>query len=123
MERLRISTPAGFIESVYGAALSREQLSACCDVVFDAAQHDDVAQEILNSAGTELSLLVTTLARKLGFGAAEFCLGVAGGVLLNQPAFRTDMIGKIGIRPERVVDVPCPVAGALVIARRAKLRN
>ena len=123
MNRLRISTPADFIESVYGAALSREQLAACCDVVFEAAKNDDVAQEILNAAGTELSLLVTTLARKLGFELTEFRLGVAGGVLMNQPGFRGDVIRKIGIRPERVVDVPCPVVGALVIARRAKLRN
>ncbi len=123
MERFNISTPAGFIESVYGAALSREQLAACCGVVFEAARNDDVAQQILDAAGTELSEMVTTLARKLGFAAAEFRLGVAGGVLLNQPALRADVIGKIGIRPECVVDVPCPVAGACIIASRSMFTN
>jgi N-acetylglucosamine kinase-like BadF-type ATPase len=123
MERFGILTPAEFIESVYGAALSREQLAAHCDVVFEAAPNDDVARQILNTAGSELAEMVTILARKLGFEAGEYRLGVAGGVLLNQPALRADVIGKIGIRPERVVDVPCPVAGALVMAQRSLLMN
>ncbi|MCP4175429.1 MAG: N-acetylglucosamine kinase [Fuerstiella sp.] len=119
MERFDLSTPAGLIESVYGAALSRQQLALCCEVVFEAAQHDDVAQEILNTAGTELSEMVITLARKLSFTATEYRLGIAGGVLLNQPAFRAAVMGKIGIRPEYVVDVPSPVAGACILASRS----
>ncbi|MEO2026103.1 MAG: BadF/BadG/BcrA/BcrD ATPase family protein [Fuerstiella sp.] len=118
MERFGVRTPAGLIESVYGAALSRQQLAACCTVVFEAAPNDDVAQEVLDTAGTELSEMVTTLAQKLGFESSSFPLGLAGGVLLNQPTFRSDVIGRIGISSDRVVDVPCPVAGALMIASR-----
>ncbi|MCP4782210.1 MAG: N-acetylglucosamine kinase [Fuerstiella sp.] len=123
MERLGALTPMGLIECVYGAALSREQLAACSTVVFDVAPNDDVAQEILNAAGTELSGMVMTLAQQLGFESSEFCLGLAGGVLLNQPRFRSDVIGKIGMRTEGVVDVPCPVAGACMIASRSMIRN
>lgn len=123
MDCLRISTPADFIESVYGAALSREQLAAFSDVVFDAAPNDDVAEEILDAASAELAEMVTTLARKLGLDAHTYRLGVAGGVLMNHSDFRADVIGRIDVLPERVVAVPCPVAGALVIARREKLRN
>ena len=123
MERLGASNPAGLIECVYGAALSRQQLAACSTVVFDAAADDDIARKILNAAGTELSEMVTALAQKLGFESSGFCLGLAGGVLLNQPRFRSDVIGKIGISPDRVVDVPCPVAGALMIARRSRFKN
>ena len=123
MERFGVRTPEGLIESVYGAALSRQQLAECCTVVFQAAPDDHTAREILNTAGTDLSEMVTTLAQKLGFETSEFCLGIAGGVLLHQPTFRLDVIGKIGIGSECVVDVPCPVAGALVIARRSRVEN
>ncbi|MEO2017300.1 MAG: BadF/BadG/BcrA/BcrD ATPase family protein [Fuerstiella sp.] len=123
MERLDASTPAGLIECVYGAALSRQQLAACCTVVFEAASNDDVAREILDAAGTELSEMVATLAQKLGFESSDFCLGLAGGVLLNQPEFRSDVIRRIGISWQCVVDVPRPVAGACIIASRSRIRK
>ena len=108
----------GFIECVYGSAVSRKQISAWVDVVFDTARTDPVAQTILNGASMELAELVTTLAEQLNFPATDFALGVAGGILLNQPEFLSQVIAGIGVRVDRVVSVPCPAAGAVTIAER-----
>jgi N-acetylglucosamine kinase-like BadF-type ATPase len=118
MDRLGVTTPAGFIEGVYGAALSRKQIAACADVVFETALNDDVAQSILNHASLELAETVTTLSQKLGFASTDFVLGLTGGILMHQPGFRSDVIAKVGIRPDHAVNVACPVAGALILAGR-----
>ncbi|MEO1999620.1 MAG: BadF/BadG/BcrA/BcrD ATPase family protein [Planctomycetaceae bacterium] len=117
-EWLGVSSPFELIEWAYGSDRSRQQIAACAEVVFATAPNDAVAQRILDEASSDLAEMVTTLSRKSGFQTTEFKLGLAGGILMNQPKFLSDVIGRIGISPERAVAVPCPASGALTIARR-----
>lgn len=122
LRRFDISEASSLIESVYGAALSRRQIASLADIVFTAAPGDRVAAQIVEEAGEQLAVMVTTLADRLQLSAGETTLGLAGGVLTNQPDFRADVISKTQISPERVVTVSHPAAGALLIAQRAARR-
>ena len=118
MEWLGASSPFELIEWAYGSGMSRRQIAACAEVVFAAAPNDVIARRILDEASAELAEMVTTLSQKSGFQTTEFRLGLAGGILMNQPEFLSDVINRIGIRREHTVAVPCPASGALAIARR-----
>ncbi len=118
LTRLTVATPSELIDRIYGTALSRDQIAACAELVFEAAKHDPVARQILQAAADDLATMVTTLARRLNFAAGKFPLAIAGGVLIHQPSFRADLTARIGLPPNSVVPVPCPAVGAVMIARR-----
>lgn len=118
MHRLQATTPSDLIGQVYRADQSREQLAASAAVVFDVASQDSVARNILTRAAQDLAAMVQTLAKRLRFAPSDFTLGLAGGVLIGRPDFRSAVIREIKMAPEHTVVVPAPVAGAIGLARR-----
>ncbi len=118
MEQLGASTPFELIEWTYTAAGSPERIAACAKVVFETAQNDLVAQMILDQASTDLAEMVTILSQKLNLQLTASVLALAGGTLMNQAGFRSDVISRIGVSPDCTVEVPCPAAGALLLARQ-----
>ncbi|MEZ6128521.1 MAG: BadF/BadG/BcrA/BcrD ATPase family protein [Planctomycetaceae bacterium] len=117
LDRLNAATPSDLVECIYGTTLSRDQIAAMADLVFDVADHDATARGILDSAATDLANMVRTLAQKLQFGPDPFPLAVAGGVLIHQADFRTAVATRIGLPHSRVIPVKIPAVGAVGIAR------
>ena len=116
-QRLRINACTDLIEHIYGSELSRSEIACLAKVVLEVAKEGDaVARQILSDAADQLAEMVTSLASQLQFPTHEFPLGMAGGVLVNQPAFRSAVSELIGVSAGCVTVVPEPVAGALKLA-------
>lgn len=118
-ERLKASVPSDLISIIYGPDMTRRDIAMLAAGVFSLADCDQAAQEIVDQAGTQLAELVTVLAGRLRFSGSSLTLGITGGLLLNQPEFRMQVIQKAGVLPERAVDVPVPAYGSLVMAARS----
>jgi len=123
MDQFDATAPDELIERVYGSAATRKRIARSAQVVFEIATCNDcVARRILEQASAELAGMVTTLSQKLGFRTTTAVLALAGGILMNQAEFRLSVVSQIGMDPNLTFDVPCPAAGALVIARNAAIQ-
>lgn len=123
-QRLDAASPQVLIERVYRTDMPRQQIAELADVVFQAARMEDSAAiDVLTEAAHELSLLVETIAQRLQLPADAYALGMAGGVLVHQPAFRERVLRRLAKtrRPGDVTLVPEPVRGAVLLAQRAAL--
>lgn len=118
--RLNVAHPTDLIDRIYGTAMSRQQIAGLADIVFTAASHDLTARRILNVAAEDLANMITTLIQKLNFDDVQFPLAAAGGVLIQQPAFRAAVVSKIGHDRINVVSVTYPAVGAVNIARHQR---
>ena len=119
--RLGAATPQGLIEKVYAAQMTRERIADLAEVVFAAAEVDDISRTIIQQASAELAELVTSLAAGLGLQARDYPLALAGGVLLNQQAFRhsfLEQLSLLGAEPREVALIAEPVRGAVALARK-----
>jgi N-acetylmuramic acid 6-phosphate etherase len=86
-----------------------------------AAAGDAVARDILQDAANHLGSIVASVACRLGLGAHEYPLALAGGVLLHDPALREmlqECLDRLRVSPARIVLVDQPAVGAVRLARR-----
>ena len=120
-QALHASESLQLVERVYAAEMSRERLADLAKVVFETADEDDVARSIVSTAAHELALLIATAVQRLAFGGGDYPLALAGGVILNQPRLREELLNQLqqqASAPQSVVLVHEPVRGALALARR-----
>lgn len=121
-KRLSANNPSELVTHLYRPEVTREHLAALAAVVFHEAdtEHDDVATSIIDSAVSDLGLMVSTLVRRLSLKAGGYTLAQSGGVLLNQPSVRArllEFLRQSEIAPKTVELVPEPVLGAVLLAR------
>ena len=119
---LELRDPRELIDRVHNRALSREEMGQLAPRVIAAAQQGDLtAGHIVRDAVAELSLLVSTTAKKL-FDNDPCELILVGGLALSGPPFQTMLIEKIRqVAPTVQVRDPemSPVQGAVLEAFRA----
>ena len=118
---LAIERPEQIIDRIYDSAKTRRQIAELAAIVFAAAEHDDVARELLIHAAADLATMVKSLATRLGFSRNAYRLALAGGVLIHQPTFRQmllDELARMQVEPETSTLVAEPVRGAIELARR-----
>lgn len=118
-QQLQLTSPAELVTGVYGSADARTVVASLADVVFRMAeQQDHVSQQILSDACIELALMVTALACRMDL-QSSLTLYLTGGVILNQAAFRQQLLAAIaarGVQIETTTLVHDPVLGAVQMA-------
>ena len=95
-------------------------IAALAAIVLQLADEDPVAMRILDEAAGELSTLVTTLARTLGFRTRDYVLAFGGGVLLGSLQLREKILLRLeaaSLSPSYSVSLENPVEGALLLAQ------
>ena len=120
--RLSVNNPSELVTHLYRPEMTREHIAAMAAVVFQEAdtEHDEVATRIIDSAASDLGLMVSTLVRHLSLKAGRYTLALSGGVLLNQPSMRDrllEFLRQSEVAPQTVKLVPDPVLGAALLAR------
>ena len=121
-QRLDAASPQHLIERVYGPDMTRERLAALAIVVFDAAANDSIAQQIVDTAATELADMAAALVEPLSLPVGEYPLALAGSVLSQQTSLRQrvlDRLHQTAAAPGPVSIVTEPVRGAVTLARIA----
>ena len=120
LEHLQLPSPEMLIPIVYRIAGDRAAVAALADVVLKTAgQNDATAREILDQAARDLAQLVAAVARRLGLAGAAFPLAFSGGVLVGSTRLQiclASYLAELGLRPDPVVHVAAPVAGAVKLA-------
>jgi N-acetylglucosamine kinase-like BadF-type ATPase len=120
LEALGATTPSDFVEKIYHPDMTHERIASLAAVVFEVAQRDAAAQEIVDTAAKQLAHMTAVLAERLGFAATGFLLALAGGVLLTQDALCQRLMAHLSLRdctPRDVQLVSEPVRGAVALAR------
>lgn len=118
---LDAAAPQDFIERVYGADMTRERIASLAIAVFEAAENDSVATQIIDAAADQLADMAASLIAPLGLPTSQYPLGFAGSVLLNQESLRERVLAKLnqrGVAPAIASLVADPVRGAVVMARQ-----
>jgi N-acetylglucosamine kinase-like BadF-type ATPase len=120
LEHLQLPSPEALIPIVYRIAGDRAAVAALAEVVLKTAgQNDATARELLDQAARDLAQLVAAVARRLGLAGAAFPLAFSGGVLVNSTRLQiclASYLAELGLRPDPVVHVAAPVAGAVKLA-------
>ena len=121
LSHLQISTAMELIPKIYADGFGRPEIARMASIVFQAdAAGDSVASKIVDRAAEELALAARSVATQLTLPADEWVLSVSGGVLLNQPEFRGQLLSRLSETsspPREMVAVDQPVAGAVRLAR------
>ncbi len=120
---LSIDGPGRLVTTIYSGAFDRTRIAALAPIVVASADDDPaVASWILEPAGYELGRTALAVARALDWDGPILPLAMAGGFLLSATPVSEAMLAylkkfsKMEVRESRVTD---PVAGAIVLARRA----
>lgn len=88
MVHWQVSTPQHLILKVYSPAVRKGDIAAAAPVVVESArQGDAVARRLLQSAGQQLSTLVTSLLQRIPFDIPP-SVAATGGLLLQSPELR-----------------------------------
>lgn len=121
LQALQLSTPEELVPFLYARADDRPWLASLAPVVVTAAKSgDDVACQLIEQAVEHLTELVMVVRRRLSEPVHDLALG--GGLLVHDEHLRTRLLERLRASwPEldHVGLVPQPVAGAVVLARRA----
>ncbi len=120
LHRVHAATPSELIQRVYDIRMTRDRIALLAEAVFQRAQSDEVARQIVQDAANGLAELVSNVTAKLTLPAASFVLALAGGVLIHQPDYGERVLQALaasGSSPARSLAVPEPAAGAVAIAR------
>jgi N-acetylglucosamine kinase-like BadF-type ATPase len=121
LARWHLATPTDLIAHVYQPQIPRVEIAELAPLVEQvAADGDEVATEILKTAGNEMAELVRAAANRLGLGEPTPC-AIAGGVLLNGQLARRffqKAADRQDLRLAPITLVPEPAQGALVLARQ-----
>jgi N-acetylglucosamine kinase-like BadF-type ATPase len=114
----RLANPSALIPFVYEASAFHTMLAEVPPlVVAAAARGDDVARELLTTAGHELAVAGMAVAGQLALGPS-LPLALAGGLLVNSELVRETVLhdfARHGFTPAPVL-VPEPAVGALRLA-------
>jgi N-acetylglucosamine kinase-like BadF-type ATPase len=124
---LDAEAPAQLVTRVYRPEMDRTRLAALAPVVVSAAADGSpAATAILGQAADELASATLAVARRLEWldesSPVAFPLALAGGFLLGTTALRRDLVARLhesGARTSVITAVPEPVAGAVLLARKA----
>jgi N-acetylglucosamine kinase-like BadF-type ATPase len=115
-----VESPPGLVPSIYGAESPRTEIAGLAELVEQAAVRGDaLALSILNEAAFELAESVRAVYRSLG--SVPLPLILSGGVILHgkvlAQAFRR-ACNTLGLVFTEMIEVPEPVAGAVMLARQ-----
>lgn len=95
-----VSAPQQLILKVYDPAVRKGDIAASAPVVVETARSGDpVAMRLLESAGSQLATLVTSLLHRIPFDSPP-SVAVTGGLLLKSPEIREHL-------RKCLVDQPC----------------
>ena len=118
-QELQANSPQELIERVYSPQMTRERIASLAHLVFDNAERDETARQIIADAALELAAMVAAVRRELQLPANDYSLALAGGIITNEPCLQDLLIkGLHDGPPNRVVSVAEPVRGAVAIARQ-----
>ena len=120
LDKFQLRQPRQLIEKVYAHDVDRRAIADAARIVFDAAPQDALADEIISDAAQSLAEMAITAQRALTL-PADLPLGIAGGAILQSTLLRSYVIAQLAardVRPTPLTDVPDPVAGAVLLARR-----
>ena len=110
--------PHELIDIIYSPQMTRERLASLAHLVFDSAERDDQARQIVADAARELSTMIAVVRRQLQLAARRYVLALAGSVVLHESGLQSLILsGLSDTPPERVVEVTEPVRGAVALAR------
>ena len=121
-QQLAAAAPQDLIERIYGSDMTRERIALLAIVVFDAAANDLVAQQIVDTAATDLADMAAALVQSLNLPVGEYPLALAGSVLEQQETLRQRVLARLhqtATEPGEVRIVSEPVCGAITLARIA----
>jgi N-acetylmuramic acid 6-phosphate etherase len=119
LKRLGINRPEQLIPALYQSKWDKAALARLAIHVFDCAENDVVATQIITQAAEELARTAAAVARKLAWSEGSFPLALAGGLLMGNEPYRQSVLSSLqslGLRPEPIAMVPEPAQGALKIA-------
>ena len=122
LDALGVAVPSELISALYAPSMDRTRIAALAPLVIDAAVADPaVVSDLLEPAGVDLGVTVQAVARTLGWDGGPLPVALGGGFLLQAEAVQQSLLGHLrragyDPQPRAVAD---PVAGALVLARRA----
>jgi N-acetylglucosamine kinase-like BadF-type ATPase len=119
LKRLCIQRPEQLIPALYQSKWDKAALAGLAIHVFDCAENDEVAAQIITQAAEELARTAAAVARKLAWSDVSFPLALAGGLFLGNEPYRQSVLRSLqslGLRPEPIALVPDPAEGALKIA-------
>jgi glucosamine kinase len=114
MRRWHLQSPSDMIGQVYPAR-GTARIAQLSTLVFDAAQAGDrVARRIVARAADEIALAALAVSEGLEFSEGRLPLALAGGLLVNQPTFRAQVLRRIRRRRPigQLVVVPEPARSA-----------
>jgi N-acetylglucosamine kinase-like BadF-type ATPase len=95
LQHWQLQDASGIIGEIYSGG-DKAKIAHLSSYVFLAAQDgDSVARKIVQQAAQELALAATTVSNALGFSEQPLALALAGGLLLNRPAYRTQVLQTI----------------------------
>lgn len=117
LEKLNTNSVKELVREV--AEFDRRTWASWSSMVFQAANQDAIANDVLCRAATHLSNNVCHVARQLDLGS-EFDIAMAGGVFIYNESFRSSLVAKLqrqAIQPRCTV-VETPVDGAIELAIR-----
>ena len=120
LARMNLDRPQDLIRCIYGAAAPRNTIASLSPVVQNAAQEgDETAQEIIQTAGRELALVVRAVADQLDLSGPIPC-ALAGGILVKGqavPAAFHQSVQELDLQLAPVAPVEEPAQGALKLAK------
>jgi N-acetylmuramic acid 6-phosphate etherase len=121
LARWHLATPTDLIAHVYQPRIPRVDIAELAPLVERvAAEGDEAATGILQTAGNEMAELVRAAANRLDLGEPTPC-ALAGGVLLNGQltrGFFQKAADRQNLRLAPITSVPQPAQGALALARQ-----
>lgn len=121
LQHYQITDALDLIPIVYAKASNRASIASIAPLVFSAANSGDaVARQIIDQASSDLAEMVETLAVRLKMTDRPCMLAGTGSVLVHQPEFAQDVLGKLARSGVKLKyhEVRESVAGTLVIATR-----
>lgn len=125
LHAMKLTSAEALIPAVQGGEWDRPRLAQLVTVVLRArTEGDTVAATIIDSAVSDLSEQMATMARVLDLPHATTPIALSGGLLLKEPAYRNLVHAKLrnlGFREETILEVAEPALGALNIAWRLKV--
>jgi N-acetylglucosamine kinase-like BadF-type ATPase len=123
---LHATSPQDLIDRIYSPDMTRERLAGLAHIVFDCAQRDDTAREIVTSGAAQLAEMVAVLCRQLQLPAKSYPLALAGGVMISESHLSGLVLGFLNEQqaaPANVAAVSDPVRGAVALARALSFRT
>lgn len=115
LEELQVATVTELVRVIN--RFDRQTWASWSKLVFQAAEEDQAAEDILNRAILHLAKNIQSVAKQLNLGP-EIEIGFSGGILVHNEQFRnrlTTECSHLGIQP-RCTLVKVPATGAMKIA-------